>query len=374
VVWFHDFVTNSEVDQFRWTGGYGNDPSSIAPNSANCRRNASDHPTGTGGCLEINIPTGGQAGSNWWRPLSALAAGTSGNGRGVPDPADANSLPIRTYNASSPSMYERFSTGYYGHPDYQAAYPTWPHPSVSSVANNYTGPQSNVWDGDEFFVQFRVKMTSGRSNPLNPGGKLLFISNTYRSNPANEIVLRSSPDYRFDMYTNNGGSDANAFLTDLQGQAGNPSYLQPGYSQANCRIFNNTVDRSGCWSFAPNVWHTVLMKIKPGLVGNPGWSNAETIDTLSPRLASQIGGANANTGITVWVARQGESTYTKIWDKQDYVFAYGVNGNPHPPAFNALICSGFMNAATAGSNAVEGWQHRYAQIICSKQFIACPRV
>lgn len=373
VVWAHNFDTDAEVNAFRFTGGYGNDPTSVHPNSANVRRITTDHPDGSGGVLEINIPAGGQASSNWWRPLSAIAAGN--NGKATADPGAGGTLSRRAWTATDPSMYEKFSTGYYGHPSMQTAYPAWPAPGITSNITAYGGAQSGIWDGNEFYLQFRVKMTSGRTNPANPSGKLLFLSNTYRSNPANEIVLRSNANTIFDLYTSN-GNYPNSFLTDPQGATDALDEKQPGYNAATCTAYSAAFggNQTGCFYFTPDQWCTVLIRLKPGTPGNPGWNTYPvTNDNLSPALASQLGGSNANTSIEVWVAPQGQAHYTKIWSKPDYVFAYGVDGNPHPPAFNAIIASAFMNGdGTAGADAVTGFQQRYSQFIFSRDFIPAP--
>jgi len=55
VVWFHDFRTDDEVNNFRWTPGYGNGNDPLAVGSAYAkyvRRITTDGITG-GGCLEI---------------------------------------------------------------------------------------------------------------------------------------------------------------------------------------------------------------------------------------------------------------------------------------------------------------------------------
>jgi hypothetical protein len=42
----------------------------------------------------------------------------------------------------------------------------------------------------------------------------------------------------------------------------------------------------------------------------------------------------------------------------------------HPPAFNSVCPSAYMNNVPA----VKGWYQRYDQLIFSKQFIPCPLV
>jgi hypothetical protein len=52
------------------------------------------------------------------------------------------------------------------------------------------------------------------------------------------------------------------------------------------------------------------------------------------------------------------------------VFSFGQN-DPWPFGFNALILSAFLNdvPSLAGRGS---FYHRYAQLIFSRQFIACP--
>ena len=74
VVWFHDFRTDDEVNNFRWTPGYGNGNDPLAVGSAYAkyvRRITTDGITG-GGCLEIFRQAGSNDGSDWWRPFSPL--------------------------------------------------------------------------------------------------------------------------------------------------------------------------------------------------------------------------------------------------------------------------------------------------------------
>jgi hypothetical protein len=67
VVWHHNFANEAEVSRYRWQGGRGNDTDGSGDGT--CRHITSDGVTG-GGCLEIAIPTGGQAGASWMRPFS----------------------------------------------------------------------------------------------------------------------------------------------------------------------------------------------------------------------------------------------------------------------------------------------------------------
>src|SRR5205085_1990550 len=112
--------------------------------------------------------------------------------------------------------------GYYGHPDYQAANPTW-------------AGLPNVWDGFDFYIQFAVKISASRwapKNPYNPFGKLMFIDITGETGDG-ELVIQSSDQGQcywhqttpFRMYTSR-GSDPNSFISDPQG-APQGATLQP---------------------------------------------------------------------------------------------------------------------------------------------------
>lgn len=368
VVWAHDFRTDAEVNSFRWQGGVGNAPN-IASTDGNCRRITSDGITG-GGCLEINIPTGGTCASGWWRPMSALAAG--GNGKSSDDPAAGGTLPVRAWNPANSGQTYNFMGGYYGHPSYQTQYPTW-----SRGGNQY----SNIWDGSEYFLQFRCKIPSSRFNQSNPDGKLVFLDLTsgQTGTSLGEIVLRSEPGHSW----NAAGQTTNVFrpygmfgdsrsygageLTNSQGGNGIGA-MQPGYNESTCHIGTGTV--GGCWYWPADEWVTLLVHVAPGR-HNPGpyspttGSSAWYLTTAPYREFV----------LEIYAARAGQTSYTKIHSKKDYAWLYGDGNSPgdyvfHPPSHNSIALSGYMNNVPA----VQGWYHRFTQVIFSKQFIAAPQV
>jgi hypothetical protein len=314
VVWHHNFDSAAEVDNFRFQGGIGTVPV-ISQSDGQCRWVSGDGFAG-GGCMELNIPTGGTCNSGWWRPFSPLNG--AGNGRGANDPGANGSVPVKTYNPNDRNQYN-WQLGYYGHNDYR----------------------TSSFDGTDFYIQTRVKFSSGRSNPGNPPGKLIYID--VPAGGDQEIVVRSWSEMDYFMYTNF-GSRNNAYLWQPQdGGQGPHSSRQPG-SQF-----------SGMWKWPVNEWVTMLMHIIPGRRGNPVGD-----DNVSYGNAS-----TANTGIEVWVARAGATSYTRIWSKLDYVFAF----DPMPNAFNVIKCSGYMNSVAA----TQGWNHRFTQMIFSKNVIPCPQ-
>jgi hypothetical protein len=66
-----------------------------------------------------------------------------------------------------------------------------------------------------------------------------------------------------------------------------------------------------------------------------------------------------DTGIEVWAAEQGQTSYTKIWQRSNYVFDFqDVWGNTN--GWNALILTTYNNGG-GGSYWV-----RYCQVILKK--------
>jgi hypothetical protein len=306
-------------------------------------------------CLEMTIPTGGVSVGGWWRPFSRIAAGK--NGLPYDDLGAGGTVPLRSdwyytagVNDSTPAS--KWQGGIYSHPDY------WGHSNLNPALG------SNMFDGSDFYLQFRVKIQSTRWTSGNPDGKLCFVSSMRKSNPSQEIVIQSQNVWPYDsaattniyrMYTSN-GNQFNSFLTDPQGGSGT---MQPNGPYASTCVIAGPLPQR-CWTWPSQEWVTVLIHVTPG--------HQSTNGSLSDPAA-------ADTGLEVWVARQGATTYTKIWQKMNYIFEFGGAQTAAYPddsaeGFSAFIASGFMN----DSPAVAGWYQRFDQIILSKQFIPCPLV
>lgn len=322
VVWFHNFESDSEVDNFRFIPGDGggtipNDPGS------NVRR-VNDGYAG-GGYLEINVPQGIHQGKDWRRPFSPLLAG--GNGRATDDPGANGTITRRTYDPDNTNSYN-WTQGWWGHEDYVG---------------------QGQFDGTtKFYIQMRMRMSAGRFAGNNPEqGKLVYIDAAPGLNQ--ELIITSRRDRRHEMYTSF-GSAPNSFLSDPQNQEATGARQPGGPYDATCR-YDQFLD---CWRWTADEWVTVLIAITPGR----HWSSG----TIAQAIADP---SMANTGIEMWFAREGETSYTKVWDKLDYVWAFeNVFG------WNMLKASTYMNGATAGT----AFQHHYRQIIFSREFIACPQV
>ncbi|HEU4627065.1 MAG TPA: hypothetical protein VFS52_20050 [Steroidobacteraceae bacterium] len=355
MVWSHNFESAAEVGAFRVVANVGNDPNNTS--NSNCIWDPSDGFAG-GGCLSISVPTGKLSSGYWNRPMSALKAGS--NGKSVDDLAANGTLPRRTYNANSTSADWDFRTGYYGHPAIQQQFPTW-------------NGQSNVWDGTEFYIQFRAKISGSRWTPGNPNGKLMFIDVTGLTG-SQEIVIQSENTigaagdryYKtapFRMYTSQ-GSEPNSLLTSPQGSSG---LVQPGGAFPNCTVPNLGV-ANACWEWPKDEWVTVLVHVIPGR-DNSAYFGAHINEPVSSWPYH-------DTTIEAWVARAGATSYTKVYEQFNLAWDYysqgnGANGR-HPPAFNKIGPTAYMNSGATPQPAVAGWSHKFTQMIFSKQFIPCP--
>lgn len=335
VVWYHDFRSDAEVNNFRWESGFGQDPEARGPTGRYVRRNTTDGITG-GGCLEIQLPPDRKLNSQWIRQFSPLRG--SDNGRGIDDPAAGGSIarqawnPVQGTGGPQSGSIEGWSRGNYAHPDYAS--------------------QDDPKDGSEFYLQFRVKLQpeflTATQQDGNFGGKLIYLTRTERSLTAQEIVVsfREGPN-PFWMYYGGtypmDGSNSHSPWPDV-------ADFQPGSDYGYCSRHDRR-NASSCWLLPYGEWHTYLMHVVPGHENDGHNSNFN------------------DTAVTVWAARAGQKSYTKIWDRRNYNFDFQNNLGAFN-GWNALICSNWHNSWAGGPPLWVRWD----QIIFSKSFIPCPQV
>jgi hypothetical protein len=348
VVWFHDFRDDTEVDNFRWTGGYrgGNDPRALGDGeAARVRRLASDGIAGTGGgCLEIVRPAGAHDGSCWWRPFSAIVGGTTtGNGRGAgrDDPGAGGTIAPQAYAPTDGGreIARWGSRGYYGNTAFRA------------------DAAPGTFDGEEYWLQARVKVDPNRirgGNELTTVGKLFYFTRTDRSLSPQEIVTYSAKaiDKRnyFDMYRS-GGAPLDQDPPGLESEGNQP---RAGLDARHRCSFDGAAGRlANCWYWPAGEWATVMWHIRPGT--NAGGKK--------PSSAGDPAG-NHDTLIETWAAAPGERSFRQIWKQPRADVPWDLIGG-----HNALICSAYQN----GAQMPLGFYQRYTQIIFSKNAIACPQ-
>lgn len=330
VVWYHNFDSAAEVNQFRWTGGYsgGNDPSAKGNGGGNVMHQASGGADG-GGFMRLTYPAGSSSGNGnayWHRPFNPLTG--AGNGRGQNDPGAGGTITPVAFPVSdgSSTLYAwgtQSNPGWYMHPTHQAQ-------------------NAGKFQGHDFYLQARVRRAERPGPPPNSAnysyitGKNVWFTTTNSSYTAQEIVT----------YGQSAGED-------VVGQYGRHriyggyNYQPFGGSQHNetASISNENVG----WRYSGG-WDTLLYHVTPGPENGTGTNR---------------------TRIEVWAARSGQTTYTKIWDTL-YTghFDGGTNsvGAPSLPGWNSLILAIYHN----GSAFPTSFNFDYDQIIFSKQFIPCP--
>jgi hypothetical protein len=378
VVWAHDFRYENEVKAFRYSGGYGNDPENTQNQLCTWK---GIEPGKNYGVLVM-----GQAGDGvdrqtpgWWRPMSAIQAGD--NGLPYDDLGASGTLPRRAWNSASTTTNFTWRYGYYGHVDYHTG---------GTFGPDWQG-RTNVWDGDEFYVQFRVRNTGDRwfgyngdasgeepgngGSTRNPSGKLFFVDTTSVTSESEIVVYSGGPDpgyfhstYPFRQYTATGNQAV--LLTSPQGGGDGASMQGGGPYESTCKIGFDTNPENMCWEWPRDEqWVTVLMRVKPGHDNQTEWNTDP-----KPPVSTW---ANRDTILETWVAREGETSYTKVFENTALAFVFGDrNGtggvyDTHPPGFNSICPSNYMN----GYKAIlgHGWDHEYTQIIFSKGPIPCPQ-
>jgi hypothetical protein len=336
VVWYHNFDSAAEVNQFRWSNGYsgGNDPLSRGTNSQYVTHVATGGADG-GGFMRIRYPQGVSAGtSHWWRPLNALTGAT--NGRGINDPGASGTITPLAFNASdgSSTLYGWSGTasngGWYAH---------------STVVS--TAPSQ--FQGTDFYVQLRIRRAQAPGEPpdsaefSNITGKSFWLTTSVFSNPGQELVTYGhsagnndqvgvQPKHRIYVGQNFG---------EIEGQA-----------NATVTVNNNTVN----WRYSGG-WDTLLYHITPGTSGGTG-TNRTRVE------------AWAQHDLTLYPSESG--TYTKIWDvlyTQDFTTGTNSSGSICRAGWNAILLSSYHNGAVF---TTMDWQFDYDQIIFSKATIAAP--
>lgn len=324
VVWHHNFDSQAELDQFRWMNGHGggNDPLANDDNSPQ----ATWVPTGGadgGGYVQFRRPEVlvARSGSvpqdnlHWWRPFNPLTGAS--NGRGVDDPGANGAIPLSTFTPTNQgSQTARWSStenprgGWYGHPE----------------------DQNSFYQGHDFYLQVRVMADPRRSAPGNiEVGKFLNFTSTNAAYTNQQLVTYA------------GSWEGEAAV----GKA-NIHNIYQGWNYAPLADIStgDRNPRSAKWAYSFG-WDTLLYHITPGRHG-----------------------VN-ETGLEVWAAHAGETSYVKIWDVI-YPARYDLGTDGYKvgrPGWNSFMLWIFHNGAAMS----EFWQ-RYDQIIFSHAFIPCPQV
>jgi hypothetical protein len=342
VVWAHDFATAAEVNQFRWAGGYGNDPDATQQISRYVTWNPDDGIPGTAGrCLQILRPAGATDPGQWVRPFSALRAGD--NGLSNADPGAGGQIAPLPFKPNEAGVTDRWINGGYANADYHTGGPG---------ADDYT------YDGTDFYLQMRAKISRSRWQGGNQAfdGKFCVYQVTGKVS-AFDLVQHNTASGVYKIYTAFGSPGPREFL--FIPQSSTPGYgtsYQPGGKYSKSCVYTGNAPgpdyyegrKRSCWLYPADSWFTVLVHVIPGHVTAEDWGTADW-------------------GIQIWVAPHGEKTYTLVYDVPNYQFFYYPAGILR--GWNAIILNSYFNH----QNMPLAFTQSYTQIIFSQQFIECPQ-
>ena len=315
VVWHHNFVSETEVDAFRWVNGLGNDPNDITrPNK--CRHITTDGFSG-GGCLELIYAVGSTDAPGWWRPFGPMSAADTG--KAVDDPGANGTISLYSWDGlTDTNANANFREAYYAHPDV--------------IGDGGFG--ASKFNGHEFWLQWRQKMDANRYLSGTPSeGKQSFLATTQQT-LNQEIVQMNRSNRVAAWYTNFGSSP------DTGGAMGEGSSKQPGGDYPSCDYSSG----ANCWTWNDDEWVTWLYHVIPGHDG--------VEDTL----------------FEAYACRDGDTEYDLVFSDLTTVnFSSTTTG--HPQGYNAFHPSNYMN----GQSSSREWFQRYDEVIFSKQPIPVPQ-
>lgn len=339
MVWHHNFDTASEVNQFRWTGGYsgGNDPQAKGSGGNFVSWQSSGGAEG-GAFLRLTYPQGSAAGRGnayWWRPFNPLTGAT--NGRGADDPGANGSIARAAFNVSdgSSTTYDWSATasnpGWYGSPTDQAANPS-------------------KYQGNDFYLQIRVRRADSPGAPpdssayTNITGKSVWLTTTAATYTAQELVT----------YGQSVGAG------DVQGvKSRHLIYVGQNFAPLGGSQPNETSAISNWnlnWRYSGG-WDTLLYHVTPGTNGGTG-SNRTRVEVWAQHDPA------------LFPAEAGK--YTKIWDttySQSYTLGSNSSGAPLIPGWNGLILAIYHNGSAFSTGS---FSFDYDQVIFSKATIPAP--
>lgn len=187
----------------------------------------------------------------------------------------------------------------------------------------------SIYDGTEFWMQVRCRRDAARFFGANAGvqdiGKFMYWTICRRSLSDQELVVYSGSD-TFRVY---GGWQ---IFDPLDQEDGIGGTVQPG-----------GVSPEWVWA-TDGSWDTIMFHIRPGRVG---------ID---------------ETLFEVYGAHAGETSYTLFWQQTFAMNNYDTDIAGR--GYQALIASTYQN----GTSFPAAWREQWAQVIFSRQSIACPQV
>lgn len=333
---------------------------------------------------------------SWNRPLGAFGAGE--NGRSVPDIGLSNGAARkrRSWNVGDSARHTKFRESYWGHRSYwdpahgAAEFKDWRPLDNTGAAG---GTRVDAFEGDEVWIQFRARVSSTRFNSSR--AKMLFVQNASTSGTGQFFWQVGPKDY--DKRAGNFGNvlvpltayadsaaPAGGVLTMPQSDsiAGNMGTveIQSRDSYPSCQWQYPDNGTRECWRIPGDEWVTYLLHFKFGRDNAPpNPSGASTLNLRGPWPAESD--PAYRTTFELYVAREGETAYTKLTSDPNYIWFFGDEKYSagyyfyNPPGLNTIWLSQNLNDYVgSGSVAPPNAPHwiDYTQLIVSRNWIAPP--
>lgn len=377
VVWAHDFRNQAELDNF------------VSPVGESSRMpvRVADGPTGYS--IKFTNTPGPLAsapslitGRHWKRPFSPLNA--QDNGLSTPDPAANGSLTRRTWGRRDPAetaTHNHWGYGYYGHPDYQRTYSSFTPPGTAT-------PLTGVWDGHQYFIQFRVKISGSRWNNANDDGvKLWWLGDCGGDSVWHQLIAystnRKASNYGSEAYFNSTETLRHSSLFGYNHipEQGQSKLLLPGSEWAS------TCDAPGsgstnkalgdCWEWPADKWVTFTCRVKLGRHNQ----YPKTYSSFFTDAAYIASAPYKDTELEIWVKEDGWASEKLLLRKNDIVMVMGQRNNAGDFGVFEKVLPGYQFfAPTLYSNAVFGgevmpaveYSMQMTQVIFSTEAIPFP--
>ncbi len=237
------------------------------------------------------------------------------------------------------------------------------HPDYNGVPVG-SPARTGIMLGSELYLQYRVRFSPGHFASGMPYAKMGYVTCNYQD-PSQEYVWRSTgylTNKSVPTHYTSWEQMFNSGLEEPQSNGPDLGQKQPGYT--NACTYNN---QSGCWTWPENEWVTVMHRIRPGHQYG------------STTLSSSANNGSRDTLIEWFVAPQGQTTWTRIFSKSDFIWAFdngSQNGSDpsgrHPYGFTWMQFNPFTGGVQWAAQPAATW-NEFDQVICSLQPIPCPQ-
>lgn len=295
---------------------------------------------------------------SWNRPFAAFPATQNGKATADIGTTNGSARKTRTWDATRGGIgHSKFREAYFGSKYYwdTATNPAAPFKDWTPEDPGNTTARVDAFEGDEFYLQFRAKISAARF--LAPVAKFFFIQNAGTSgtgqffyevggqhwdetppNPVAGVTYGRllTPET---AYGNSPDAPAEHTLTPTgqrDGAADRPNEsVHQGY--ALC-YYNNRVAAGGsgmkCWCYPADRWVTYLIHMKLGrdnaepLINNgtyprPYTSSTSTGSSYQWRAPQPPPSSDFYSLVEVMVADEGDTTYKTLVSRSDFLWCYG---------------------------------------------------